>query len=56
MIVIGGFILGAILGAATAKRRGGKPADLAQYGATYGIAFAILGLILTIVIARSAAP
>jgi hypothetical protein len=56
MIVIGGFGLGAILGALAAKRRGGKGADMAQYAVAYGIAFALLGLVLTIIIARSTAP
>ncbi|WP_395540420.1 hypothetical protein [Neotabrizicola sp. sgz301269] len=56
MIVIGGFGLGAILGALTARRRGGKAADMAQYAAAYGIAFALLGLFLTIAIARGSAP
>jgi hypothetical protein len=56
MIVIGGFGLGAILGALAARRRGGKGADMAQYAVAYGIAFALLGLVLTIVIARSTAP
>lgn len=56
MIVIGGFGLGAILGALTARRRGGKGADMAQYSAAYGIAFALLGLFLTIAIARGTAP
>lgn len=53
MIIIGGFGLGAILGALSARRRGGKAADLAQYAAAYGIAFGLLGLFLTILIARS---
>jgi hypothetical protein len=56
MIVIGGFALGAVLGALTARKRGGKGADLAQYAAAYGIAFAILGLFLTIVLARTVGP
>ena len=52
MIVIGGFVLGAMIGALNAKRGGGKPADMAQYAAGYGIAFALLGLFLTIAIER----
>ncbi|MBK6468418.1 MAG: hypothetical protein IPL38_18615 [Rhodobacter sp.] len=55
MIVIGGLGVGALLGAWTAKRRGGKPADLAQYAAGYGIAFGIAGVFLTILIERLSA-
>ncbi len=43
MIVIGGLVLGGLLGALSAKRRGGKPADIAQYAAGYGIAFGFAG-------------
>ena len=52
MIVIGGFLLGAVLGALSASRKGGKPADMAQYAAAYGIALALLGLFVTIVLDR----
>ncbi len=52
MIVIGGFILGAVIGALTARRRGGSPADMAQYAAGFGIAFCLAGLFLTIVLER----
>jgi hypothetical protein len=45
-------LVGALIGAFTAHRRGGRPADLAQYAAGYGIAFAVLGMIVTIVLAR----
>jgi prolipoprotein diacylglyceryltransferase len=52
MFVIGGLILGALGGGYTAKRRGGKPADIAQYAAVYGILFGILGLFVTLVLDR----
>jgi len=52
VIVIGGFIFGALLGAFTARRRGGKPVDMAQYAAGFGIAFCLLGLFLTIFLER----
>ena len=52
MIVIAGAILGAILGALTAKRRQGTRADMWQYGAVYAIAFSLVGLILTIAIEK----
>lgn len=53
MIVIAGAILGAGIGGWTAKRRKGNRADIAQYATGYGIAFALAGLILTIVIEKS---
>ncbi len=52
MLVIGGFLLGALLGAANARRLGGKVADMAQYAAGYGISFALLGLFLSLIAAR----
>lgn len=48
MIVLGSAALGAFLGVANARRRKGTALDLAQYGAAYGIAFAILGLFATV--------
>lgn len=52
MIVIAGFVLGAIWGARVAVKRGGRRLDALQYGAGYGILVAIGGLFLTIVIDR----
>jgi hypothetical protein len=52
MIVIGGMVIGALFGGFTAKRRGGKPADIAQYASVYGILLGIAGLFLTIVYSR----
>ena len=52
MFVIGGLVLGAIIGGLTARRRGGKPADIAQYSAGFGIAFGLLGLFLTLFLDR----
>ena len=52
MIVIAGCVLGAILGAYTAKKRGGTRADMWQYGTVYAIACSLAGLILTIVIEK----
>jgi hypothetical protein len=54
MIVIAGLMLGAAVGAYTAKTRGGKTLDLLQYAAGFGIAFGLLGLFLTILIERMA--
>ncbi len=52
MIVILTAICGAIWGALLARKRGGKPADMAQYAAGYAIALALAGLIVTILIER----
>ncbi len=54
MIILGGAILGAFLGVANARRRKGNRLDMAQYGASYAIAFMILGLFLTLIIERLA--
>lgn len=54
MIVIASVLAGAGYGAMTAKKRGGKPADIAQYAAASAMAFGVGGMILTIVIDRLA--
>lgn len=53
MIVLGGMLLGAVLGAGLARKRGGKTLDMLQYGAGFAIAFTLLGLFATIIIERS---
>ena len=52
MIVLAGALLGAVVGATTARVRGGNGLDMAQYAVGYAIAFAILNLFLTLVIGR----
>lgn len=52
MIVIAGLVLGAAGGTLLAQRRGGKALDLLHYGAVYGIAFGVLGLLATVFIDR----
>ncbi|MGB8814088.1 MAG: hypothetical protein WCC57_13005 [Paracoccaceae bacterium] len=52
MIVISGLALGAVIGAALARKRGGRPADMAQYAAGFGIAFCLIGLFVTIWLER----
>ena len=54
MIVLAAAVVGAILGALTAKRRGGKPADIAQYAAGYAIAFTLAGVLVTLLVHRAA--
>jgi hypothetical protein len=48
-------IIGAVLGALTARKRNGSGADIAQYAAGYGIAFALAGLVLSLVLVRMVA-
>ena len=46
-------LIGAFLGARAAKKRNGRAADIAQYSLAYGILFALVGLILTIIADRT---
>jgi len=48
MFVIAGFVIGALLGARTALKRGGRRLDALQYAAGFGIALALLGLFVTL--------
>ncbi|MBO9410459.1 MULTISPECIES: hypothetical protein [unclassified Ruegeria] len=52
VVVLGMALLGAILGAMAARKRNGSGADMAQYAAGYGIAFSLVGLILSLIIVR----
>jgi hypothetical protein len=54
MILFISATLGAVIGALTAKRRGGNGLDIAQYAAGFAIAFAILGLFVTLAITNAA--
>jgi len=53
MIVIAALIIGAAIGWWRAGKLGGTRADRLQYGAAHALAFAVLGIFLTILIARS---
>ncbi len=52
MFVIAGLVLGALGGGLSARRRGGKVADIAQYAVAYAILFGLLGLFLTLFLDR----
>ena len=54
MIVLVLAILGAVLGALSARRREGATLDIMQYATGYAIAFALVGLVATIFIHRMA--
>jgi hypothetical protein len=53
MIVIGAVLAGVVTGIMLARRHGGRAADMAQYAAACGIAFGLVGLFATIILARS---
>lgn len=52
MIVLCSAILGALAGILLAKKQGGGKLDMAQYAVSMGIAFALAGLVITIVVHR----
>lgn len=52
MIVLAAIIGGAILGALLARKRGGNRLDMLQYATGFAIAFALLGLFASIILAR----
>ncbi|KAF0677641.1 apolipoprotein acyltransferase [Profundibacterium mesophilum] len=53
MIVFAVALIGAIWGGLQARRRGGNRLDMLQYAAGYAILFGLLGLVATIIIART---
>ena len=53
MIVLAGGVLGALVGVWNARRRNGTRLDMLQYGAATGIAFALIGLMITVFVHRS---
>lgn len=56
MIVLAGALLGVLLGVTQARRRGGGRLDMLHHAAAYAVAFALLGLFLTIFVGRSFGP
>jgi len=54
MIVIIAALLGAIVGAFTAKGRKGNTFDILRYAAGYAMAFVVVGMIATVVLHRLA--
>ncbi len=49
---LGGLLIGAMLGAYRAKKRGGNGADMAQWGAVFAMIFGVIGMFITIIITR----
>ncbi|WP_226782360.1 hypothetical protein [Oceaniglobus trochenteri] len=52
MIIIVFALAGAVSGVLLARKRGGRRLDMAQYGGSLFIAGALLGLFVTILLAR----
>ncbi|MEX0286469.1 MAG: apolipoprotein acyltransferase [Paracoccaceae bacterium] len=52
MIIIASAVIGALWGTFLAKKRNGTRADIAQYAVGTAIAFALVGLIVTVVLHR----
>lgn len=52
MVIIAGIIIGALIGAFNARKRGGTGLDLAQYAAVGALIGAILGMFASIGIER----
>lgn len=50
-LIIG--LIGALIGAFRAKKLNGSKADMLQYAAGFGILFAVLGLVATIILDRT---
>ena len=53
MIILSFLIFGVALGIRNARQRNGNKLDQAQYAAGYGIAFTLLGVLVTIIIERT---
>jgi archaellum biogenesis protein FlaJ (TadC family) len=52
VIVISATVFGALLGAVVARRRGGRRLDMAHHAAAFAILFAVIGMVVTIGMAR----
>ncbi len=50
---LSGLVIGALIGVMRARMRGGKPADLVQWGLVFAILFGLIGLFVLIFIERS---
>ncbi len=53
MIILAGLILGAIMGALRARKRGGDRKDIWQYAVVHAIIFALLAMFLTVGLHRT---
>lgn len=53
MVIVAFAVIGALIGGFTARSRGGKGLDIAQYAASYALAFGIVGLFITVFLTRT---
>lgn len=53
ILSLGGLLIGAILGALAARRRGGTTPDILQWAAVGGIVLGLIGLFVAIFLARA---
>jgi hypothetical protein len=54
VIVVAASVFGALWGGLLARRRGGRRLDIAHHAAVHAILFAMVGMVVTIAIARMA--
>jgi hypothetical protein len=54
ILPLSGIVIGALLGAGLAARRGGRALDLAQWAAVLGLMGGIVGLFVLIFLSRAA--
>ncbi len=52
MIWTAALLLGAVCGAVTALRRGGRKLDALQYAAAFAVAFGLVGLVISVFLDR----
>ena len=52
MVIAAFAVIGALIGGFTARARGGAVLDIAQYAASYALAFGIIGLFITVFLTR----
>ncbi len=53
--ILGGAAFGALVGAGLARRQGGRATDLLHWATVLAIAFALVGLFASVIIARALA-
>lgn len=54
VLIIGGFLLGALIGPLRAMKLGGRKLDALHYGAAFALIGTLLGLFATIILDRLA--
>lgn len=49
---LGGLFIGAMLGVYRARARGGKIADMAQWGMVFALIFGVIGMFIAVILTR----